>query len=208
MIIGLLRHAIAEDPGEANDFSDDRRALTDDGRRKMQRAAEGIRALNLGFELILTSPLTRCVQTAQIVAHELDCPAQAVERLRPGLDAERLIDVLLDAPDANRVLICGHQPDMSEVAYDLLRGGNLAFKKGALAVVELSAPLRAGAGTLLAHYPPAALRRMAGSPESDDTVDERGLGVAVQADEQQQVAADPSGDDTPRESPEPPAIQD
>ena len=161
MIVGLLRHAVAEDASESTGFQDDVRALTAEGDAKMRVAAAGIQRLDLDFELVLASPLLRTLQTAQIVAQQIDVPMHVVERLRPGLDAEALLDVLLDFPDANRVLVCGHQPDMSDVAYDLLRGGILEFKKGALAVIELGAP-RLGTGVLKDHYPPAALRAIAG----------------------------------------------
>ena len=116
MIVGLLRHAVAEDASESTGFQDDVRALTAEGDAKMRVAAAGIQRLDLDFELVLASPLLRTLQTAQIVAQQIDVPMHVVERLRPGLDAEALLDVLLDFPDANRVLVCGHQPDMSDVA--------------------------------------------------------------------------------------------
>lgn len=168
MILGLLRHAIAEEADGSRGLTDDLRELTPEGRSKMTTAAQGIRLLDLDFDLILTSPLTRCVQTAQIVAAAVGVPAQVVDRLRPGLDAERLIDVLMDVPQAERILVCGHQPDMSNVAYDLTRGGRLEFKKGALAIIETDSPPRLGAGLLLAHLPPRALRTLGRGVDDGD----------------------------------------
>ncbi len=195
MIIGLLRHAIAEDASESNGFSDDSRALTAQGVVKMGAAARGIQALELDFDVVLSSPLVRCMQTAQIVAQQIDRPMYAVERLRPGLDAERLLDVLLDFPDANRVLVCGHQPDMSDVAYDLLRGGVLEFKKGALAVIDLSTP-RLGAGLLQAHYPPSVLRVIGDAAAATHGSDDD----APQAHESLPAEGMPEGDAAPTDA--------
>jgi len=63
----LLRHAIAA-PHDPARWADDReRPLTADGIRRMKRAARGIRRLGIRFELILSSPLTRALETARIV---------------------------------------------------------------------------------------------------------------------------------------------
>jgi len=125
----------------------------------MLREARGLHQLGLSFEIVLTSPLTRCEETARIVSESLGAPLRVVERLRPGLDVNRLLDVLLEYPDTPSVLVCGHQPDMSEIAADLIGGGDIEFKKGALAVIALSA-MRPRGGVLRGHYPPSVLRRL------------------------------------------------
>lgn len=159
MIVCLLRHGVAEDASEATGFRDEPRALTDEGRARMITAARGIRHLDLPVEMTLTSPLTRCVQTAQIVADACGWPVRTDVRLRPGLDADGLLDLLFEYPDHSGVLVCGHQPDMSVVAADLIGGGDLEFKKGALAVIDLPS-MRAGAGVLRGLSQPAVLRRL------------------------------------------------
>ncbi len=159
MIIALLRHGIAEEASAATGHRDEPRALTEDGRARMTSAARGIRHLSLPVEVALTSPLTRCVQTAQIVSDLNGWRIRTDERLRPGLDADALFDVLLEYPDHAGVLVCGHQPDLGQIASDLIGGGDLEFKKGALAIIELHA-MRPRGGVLRAHYPPATLRRL------------------------------------------------
>lgn len=161
MQLALLRHGVAEDAGPSTDWQDGPRRLTDAGRRRMRDAAAGIVRLGLTFELVLTSPLTRCVQTAELVGDALGQAPVVDERLRPGMDVDALIDVLLEHPDAESVLVCGHQPDLTLVVSDLVSGGLAEFKKGTLALIDLDEP-RARAGVLAALYPPSTLRRLAG----------------------------------------------
>jgi phosphohistidine phosphatase SixA len=59
--------------------------------------------------------------------------------------------------------VCGHQPDLGEVAAQLLGGGRVEFMKGALVVLELQAP-RPGGAYLRAAYPPGTLRMLAHPP--------------------------------------------
>ena len=159
MLLGLLRHGVAHDAGPETAFRDESRELTDEGRRRMQAAATGIARLHLGFEAVVTSPLTRCVQTAEIVGDALGVAPRVWQPLRPGFHVRGLINLLLEYPEAEAVLICGHQPDMSTVTADLIAGSWVEFKKGALALIELPV-LREHAGHLVALYPPATLRRL------------------------------------------------
>lgn len=156
----LMRHGVAEDSGPATGFRDEPRALTDEGRARMESAARGVARLSLGAEVVLTSPLTRCRQTAEIVAGALGLHVHEDRRLAPGAELDDLAEALLAHPEAGCVLACGHQPDMSGIVAELT-GGLVEFRKGALAVVEADA-LRAHGGYLRALHPPAALRALAG----------------------------------------------
>jgi phosphohistidine phosphatase SixA len=160
MILGLLRHGVAEDAGPQTGWSDATRRLTDQGRARIERAARGIAGLGLDVGAIVTSPLVRCLETAQIVGAALSVPPAVDPRIAPGFDVEAALAIVLEHPGVEAILICGHQPDLSDVTYDLVRGGIVEFKKGGLALVDL-AEARAGSGLLTALYPPSALRRMA-----------------------------------------------
>ncbi len=158
MLLGLLRHGIAQDAGPDTDWRDESRALTDEGRRRVHAAASGIARLGLAFDAAFTSPLTRCLQTAEIVGDTLGTATRVDLRLRPGLHIDGLIGLLLEQSQAQSVLVCGHQPDLSTVTTDLI-GGWVEFKKGSLALIEVPV-LRERAGHLVALYPPTALRRL------------------------------------------------
>lgn len=162
MKVGLLRHGVAEDAGPRTHWSDEPRELTEEGRRRMTAAARGIDRLALGFEVLLTSPLPRCAQTAAIIGGHLALEPRLDDRLRPGFDAERAVFWLMEHALDSSILICGHQPDLSFFVAELTGGGSVAFKKGALAIIDLDAPM-AGAGVLSALYPPAALRALGGA---------------------------------------------
>lgn len=155
----LLRHGIAEDAGPATGYEDAPRALTEDGIVRMRLAAAGVAALGLGIDTIVSSPLVRCRQTAEIVATALGLPVSLDARLAPGMDIDGVEDLLLEHPDAQAALLCGHQPDLSRLVAALTAGGAVEFRKGSLAVLGIEAPRRGG-GRLRALYPPAALREL------------------------------------------------
>ncbi len=69
MKLYIVRHAIAF-PHGTPDMPDDERPLTEEGIQKMRQAAAGLRSLEYVPELILTSPLIRARQTADILLEE------------------------------------------------------------------------------------------------------------------------------------------
>jgi phosphohistidine phosphatase SixA len=68
MNLFLLRHAIAVEPGALSGASDAARPLSPEGKEKMRKIARGMKALDLSFDLILSSPYVRARETAEIVA--------------------------------------------------------------------------------------------------------------------------------------------
>lgn len=159
MILLLLRHGVAEDAGPGTGFRDEPRALTEEGAERMRRAGRGISALGLVPELILTSPLTRCLQTAEIVQEAVGGELESDGRLAPGMELRDLADAVADRGDPGVVVACSHQPGLSIATAELIGGGAIEFRKGGLAVVETGS-IRAGRGVLRALYPPSALRRL------------------------------------------------
>lgn len=146
----LIRHARAE---ERAIFRRDRtRALTEDGRRRMRKAARGLYALLPGISQIATSPFLRARQTAEIVAvayHGLEiAPLPA---LVPGEAARTLLVWLRAQPEDAVLALVGHEPDLGRLAGWLLCGkpsGFMKFKKGAAALIEFAGAPAAGKGML------------------------------------------------------------
>lgn len=155
----FLRHGPA---GYAAKWSgaDFDRPLTQDGIKRIAREAKTIAALEVAPDAIITSPLVRARQTAEIVADELRLrdKLQQDDRVGLGFSAARLADILRDHPIAQSMMLVGHEPSMSLTIGELIGGGDVDFKKGALACVEISrdAPL---AGRLLWLAPPKLLTR-------------------------------------------------
>ena len=138
MDLYLLRHATAADRVTPGYEIDSTRPLTPEGARKMGRAAQGMRALDISFDLILSSPYLRAKQTAEIVARVLKSEdrLELASNLAPGGNRMELIEGLSQRPDSpSSILLVGHEPDMSELI-SMLTAGNfdlpVVMKKGAL----------------------------------------------------------------------------
>ena len=136
-----MRHGAAV-TRETEGYSDDsKRPLTPDGKRKMQGIAKGLRRLGFVADWIVSSPLVRAVETAEIVAESLgsDVPLDFSNTLSPGGSPEALLGFLGKHADRKRVLVVGHEPDLSELAARLIGAGrraNLAFKKGGCCLIR------------------------------------------------------------------------
>jgi phosphohistidine phosphatase len=149
MRIYFLRHGKAGSRQEWRGHDADR-PLTPAGEEAMRREAKTMRTLDLGLELIVTSPLERARRTAEIVAEGLDLSDRLVEdeRLAHGLDVRRLEQVLAAHGPADAIMLVGHEPDFSAAVAELIGGGSIVMKKGGLACVDVTAPV-AGGGELL-----------------------------------------------------------
>jgi phosphohistidine phosphatase len=162
----LIRHAIAEDRFEfaRSGKSDYHRPLTARGRRRMEKAAVGLRTLIPGLDVLATSPLTRAVQTAEIVAAAFDGIAlDRVDALGTG-DLQAFVEWLGECEPDDVIAAVGHEPHMSDWAARLLTGGRhdfTAVKKGSAMLLELTPPLTPGTAVLLWFLAPAQLRRLA-----------------------------------------------
>jgi phosphohistidine phosphatase len=149
MNLFLLRHAIASPAVSRAGFADSKRRLTPEGRKKMRRAAKGMKTLGLDFDLILTSPYQRALQTAEIVAQVFRAtPRMALsEYLKPTGRSEELIRQILRSdrlPDD--VLLVGHEPGLSNLISLLVSGSAgccVTMKKGGLCKLATTA-LKAG----------------------------------------------------------------
>ena len=139
MRLYFLRHGLAGDSREwkGDDFA---RPLTEEGIVKMKRTAETCAKLELDLHLILTSPLVRAYQTAEIVARQLKMQDKLVkdERLGSRFGIKFLAEILAEHSKADSLMLVGHEPGMSDTVSHLIGGGRVVFKKGALACVELS----------------------------------------------------------------------
>jgi phosphohistidine phosphatase len=155
MELFLLRHARAAEPAGRWAGRDAERPLTPPGARKMRRIAAGMRALRLSFDLVLSSPYARARQTAEIAVEVLRLRQrlQWHDDLRPDGSAERLLrDLARRSRSARRVLLIGHEPNLSELAGRVLCGRPVAvliMKKGGLCKLAVST-LRGSQGNQLA----------------------------------------------------------
>lgn len=124
----------------------------------MEREAKAIEELDIGLDCIVTSPLLRAKQTAEIVAARLELREKLVEdsRLAEGFNLESLAAILASHPDVESVMLVGHEPTMSATIGRAIGKASLELKKAALAGIELG-DRRSPSGTLLCLIPPKVL---------------------------------------------------
>lgn len=139
MILYVMRHAEAVEGSDT--LQDGWRYLTEKGRAAAEKMSSSIARIGPKPRLTITSPLTRAVQTAEIVA-EKACRKNVVvasELLLPGADIGELVAYLKGCTDAKRVLLVGHEPQLGLLVATLFGRGveAISLKKGACVALEL-----------------------------------------------------------------------
>ena len=152
MKLYLLRHGKADWPDW--DKSDDERPLTKDGKGEMRRIAQFLAKLNVAPSLILSSPLPRAWQTAEIAADVLGVQLQEEPTLRKAFTAAKLRALVKRAKGSDLMLV-GHDPDFTDVIRDLT-GAIVKLGKGGIARIDLDA--EGAAGRLIWLFPPKIAR--------------------------------------------------
>lgn len=167
MELYLLRHGLAVDRGTRGFEDDAARPLTPKGRRQLRKIAGAVKKLERDFDLILSSPFLRAKQTAEIVAAGLKLKKRLKfsNALAPGGQAAILLRQLeRHKPAPKKVLLVGHEPDLSRLISLLVTGGlqvQLDFKKAGLCKLETE-KLRAGkCATLVWLLTPKQMKAMA-----------------------------------------------
>jgi phosphohistidine phosphatase len=137
MKLYFLRHGGG---GEAEQWQGDDalRPLTDAGHRRMRREARNLERLDLGVDRVISSPLIRAFQTAEIVATALRRRDRlgGDSRLGPGFGPARLAEILQENDDAGDLMLVGHEPSFS-TTIGHLTGAAPVLKKGGLARVDV-----------------------------------------------------------------------
>jgi phosphohistidine phosphatase len=162
----IVRHAIAEEREQfATHCQDDRRRpLSDKGRRRMAQGAAGLQRLFPKLDYLISSPLVRARQTAEILAGRYPA-AQVLEwpELAPGGGAPQVAARLAELPTDATVGLVGHEPDLSELVAWLTDGvalGFLRFKKGGACLLRSPELPAAGSAELLWALDPKQLRQL------------------------------------------------
>jgi phosphohistidine phosphatase len=133
MRLYFLRHGAADWP----DWNkpDDKRPLTKAGGRELRKVGKFLVRIEANPDLILTSPLPRAAETADIAAEHLRVRVREEKLLAPGFAIEDLRRLLRKYPQQVLMLV-GHEPDFSSVIA-ALTGGSVKLSKAGVALVEL-----------------------------------------------------------------------
>jgi phosphohistidine phosphatase len=133
----LLRHAEAEPHGTR---ADSQRRLTERGERQARAAGVALARLGASFEAVLFSPKVRARQTAELAAGAWTDDTRARlavhASLAAGFDGAQALELSAGLQADGRLLLVGHEPDMSRVLADLT-GARADVKKGGVAAVRL-----------------------------------------------------------------------
>jgi phosphohistidine phosphatase len=151
MRLYLLRHGQADWPDWKGD--DDDRPLTKAGRKEMHEVGEFLARCKVKVDSILTSPLPRAEQTADIAAEHLKVVCREERMLAPGFRADDLPRLLRKHP-RDSLLLVGHEPDFSKLIGQIT-GGKVKMAKAGVASIDYAGKK----GKLLWLIPPKFVRR-------------------------------------------------
>jgi phosphohistidine phosphatase len=152
MKLYLMRHGLAIERGIYLEDGD--RPLTDLGKKKTAQVSQHLQKLELRFELIVTSPLVRAQQTAEILHHQsLSRDLEISPHLAPEGDLSRFLTELVSyaKPEASLIAV-GHQPDLGNWAEMLIYGQVrevIVLKKAGIIGLQLPDPGEAIANSQL-----------------------------------------------------------
>lgn len=159
----LIRHGVAAERGD--DYPDDsKRPLTADGMSRLRKEAKALDALDVNIEAVISSPLVRTRQTAEIIVKGLKRRPSIVfsDALAPDGTPEAVVEELAKHATRSSVALVGHEPNLGELAAHLIGARRpLEFKKGGICRIDFEAFPPEGAGSLRWFLPPRLLRQLA-----------------------------------------------
>lgn len=166
MKLYLFRHgpAAERDPEKWPDDAD--RPLTENGVERTIKAARGLAWLATDVRRVITSPLVRARQTADIVRSTLEVePAvEVLEALAPGGDHALVLRRFERMRSAGAVILVGHEPDLGCLASRLIgvarAAPHIVLKKAGACAIDFEGAVREGQGRLESCLTPRVLRRL------------------------------------------------
>lgn len=141
MKLYIVRHGEAEPVG-GDIRTDHERPLTSAGRADAELMAHALVNIDLNVKAILTSPLARAVETAEIFGRALKRDPTVTRRLEPGFDPQELLQEVQALSNGAGVVAIGHQPDMGLFISYLIspaHAATVAMETCAVACVHLPA---------------------------------------------------------------------
>src|ERR1700685_152272 len=165
MNLYILRHGLAVERGTPGYKKDSDRPLTSKGRRRMEKISEAMEAMELKFDLILSSPFLRAKQTAKIVAETFGLQKRFAfsEALVPDGNPKMLVEQIGKLRVKN-IWFVGHEPHLSRLIALLTTGSvdaAIELKKGGLCKLEMETPSCGRCATLAWLLTPRQMELMA-----------------------------------------------
>jgi len=137
----MIRHGFAGTPVE-DQATDERRPLKPKGKDKTKEVAKNLKAMDIHFDVVLSSPLLRAKQTAEIINAYCgrNNGVTITELLKPGASYQNLIKFLNKLKKSDRIAIVGHEPFLGGFASFCLAKSNNSFinlKKSGLLMLQI-----------------------------------------------------------------------
>lgn len=158
----FIRHGLAEERGDAWP-DDNKRPLTDEGMSRLRKAARGLARIGVTVDVVLTSPLVRARQTAELVAAGLEARPSIIniDSLAPAGSYAAVMQDLEKHARKSRIALVGHEPMMGELAARLIGSRHpIEFRKGGVCRIDLDDLPPAGPGDLRWMLTPKILRAL------------------------------------------------
>jgi phosphohistidine phosphatase len=133
-VLWLLRHGEAEPHGAGPDAE---RQLTAKGRRQSVAAGRALARLGIQFEAVYASPRVRARDTARLATGELGLDVIVHDPLGGAFQRSEAAELVDGLSGDGRLLLVGHEPDLSRLAYDFT-GGRIELKKGGIAAMRVT----------------------------------------------------------------------
>ncbi len=129
----VVRHGDAE---QETGVPDDSRRITKKGKKQLKRTANFIDKMNYNIEGIVSSPLIRSRDSAEVIVDELglDLKIDMNDSLKPDADVSSTIAFIKQLK--NNTVIVGHNPNLS-LLLNKIAGFNGELKKAGVAVINL-----------------------------------------------------------------------
>jgi phosphohistidine phosphatase len=158
----LIRHGLAAERGD--DYPDDsKRPLTSDGIAALRKEARALDTLGIGFDHIISSPLVRTRQTADVFAEHIEThpTISNSDALAPAGSPAGVVQELARHAKKGRVALVGHEPNLGELAARLIGSRTpIPFKKGAICRIDFESLPPKGTGQLRWFVTPKMLRKL------------------------------------------------
>ena len=178
MKLHIIRHAEAIDRSAG--ILDDYRYLTCRGRTRFRRVAETLKKCGIDPDIIVTSPLVRAVQTADVLAETLRFSGELtiLPSVANGFSLPRLKEYLETLPQVRELVIVGHEPDLGLIIGELLDHSPCTLKKGWVVTLKLKFQppelattflwLVTGGGKLITNHGTALARLTGGQAQPEE----------------------------------------
>ena len=163
--IYILRHGKAEDRMNTV-TSDSKRRLTEVGKTELEDVSKGIKTLGIEFDVVVSSPLIRAKQTAEIALKHVKSKKKSItiwNELKPEIDVKRTIKKLMSMKPNASVLLVGHEPHLSTLISQMITrsdSAEISLKKGGFAHVRGAIQNSEFMGSLRSIMTPKQLKKL------------------------------------------------